>query len=173
MGEDEGLAGARGDLDRGLGASVELGLAAGAGLVEVENQGQKAALLRGAVERAVAVPVKLLASLVAVEAKALVEAAGLHAGEVRGEQRLEPAPQLPGQGRIVEDHPGVVPDLGRHQEPVGTDGDRGLGEAAGLGLVDQRCALVGREGSAQREKLRGGGEGAQPLVSHEPSMSHT
>lgn len=65
MGEDEGLAGARGDLDRGLGASVELGLAAGAGLVE---------------------------------------AASLHAVEMRGEQRFEPAPQLPGQDRIVEDH---------------------------------------------------------------------
>lgn len=91
-------------------------------------------------------PIELLAGLVAVEAKALVDGDGGAAGDVEGEGS-QPLPQQVGAGAVVDDDAVVVADVFAHDEPA-RGGDGGIcvafavGEGAPVGAFGLRQEVI-------------------------------
>jgi hypothetical protein len=128
----------------------ERGGAAGAAVVEVDQQRQQARLVGVADERAVVVRREPLTGRVAVAAEALVQADGPASAQPRGDVSRQPREQPRGEVGVVEHHPCVVADVGAHDRAAHGRYRCGRG-AERLDPGDQRGALVGgREGVDHR-----------------------
>ncbi|MCY1005528.1 hypothetical protein OV079_08075 [Nannocystis pusilla] len=130
--------------DHGLLEVEEVSLAAGEVLVEVDHEGQQAALVLGADAGAVEVRGEPLAGVVAVAAEALVDAEDGHGADLRRHRGPGPFEQQGGELGVVEDDALVGAELGT-QHRGAQHGDRGAHRTERLDAIDQRGALVGRE----------------------------
>src|SRR5215510_4763389 len=107
--EQERHAGLRPDGDVEV---VERGLAAGEVVVEIDHEGQFAALGRAVPECAIVVRCEPLAGLVAVAPEPLVDPDRPAIEQPPGHRTADPREQLGGEAHVVEHHPRVVADVG-------------------------------------------------------------